>query len=255
MTSHTTKQAARAYQRKHGVPYAEARRRVMDAAGPPSEIAPGHKDQPDHPSLTLGVSEVSSDTTVSWTSGGALGIFGPIGNGKTVLAQSMIAQWGHESAPALVITNQRYPDCLGARLVSMDDVPVDDAAPGDLGDFVGDARLVVVDAVDAPEDLQEGFFGARPRQARSRSILDALVALQEMRQGGSRDPWIVFTSATVPSEAQKTFGIHGQDTDEQLLAACDGQVVLGEGMGRGELSMTGSAERVRFRVIPPERWK
>ena len=39
MTSRTTKQAARAYQKAHGVPYAEALRRVMEAETPPAEPA------------------------------------------------------------------------------------------------------------------------------------------------------------------------------------------------------------------------
>lgn len=40
MTSRTTKQAARAYQKAHGVPYAEALRRVMETETPPAEAAP-----------------------------------------------------------------------------------------------------------------------------------------------------------------------------------------------------------------------
>jgi hypothetical protein len=39
MTSRTTKQAARAYQKAHKVPYAEALRRVMEAETPPAEPA------------------------------------------------------------------------------------------------------------------------------------------------------------------------------------------------------------------------
>lgn len=40
MTSRTTKQAARAYQKAHGIPYTEALRRVMETETPPAEASP-----------------------------------------------------------------------------------------------------------------------------------------------------------------------------------------------------------------------
>lgn len=121
MTSHTTKQEARAYQRAHGVPYAEARRRVMNGDAPPPEqtqAAPSWSAARGY-GLTVG-STPETGEGVPWVRRGrnaslhpsdgsavpppTLGVFGPTNSGRTSLVRSLVQQ--ADPAPTLILCTE-----------------------------------------------------------------------------------------------------------------------------------------------------
>lgn len=135
MTSHTTKQEARAYQRAHGVPYAEARRRVMngDADGPPPQQNQAAPSWGVARGLAVGFAP-ETEKGVMWvrrgrsalprrTGGSAvppptLGVFGPTNSGRTSLVRSLVQQ--ASPAPTLILCTEdtRRSEYTGLRTAS-----------------------------------------------------------------------------------------------------------------------------------------
>lgn len=125
MTSRTTKQAARAYQRAQGVPYAEARRRVMgnlEITFPPTR-GNSSPSQPRRTSkLLLGYSP-ESGSPVEWSrrplgvkrlpelpfNPPVLGVYGATRGNRTALLASLIRQT-HPSPVVIIADAARLPE-------------------------------------------------------------------------------------------------------------------------------------------------
>lgn len=159
MTSHSTKQAARAYQRAHGVPYAEARRRVMGSDTP----TPPLQQREETPSrrvelgsgLAVGFAPASGERVGWLRRGGAtsprrpggsavapptLGVFGPTGGGRTSLVRSLVQQ--ASPAPTLVLCNE---DVRRSEYTSLPPA-VSSLDPGDLFNADGTVNSPAVEA-------------------------------------------------------------------------------------------------------------
>lgn len=144
MTSRTTKQAARAYQKAHDVPYAEALRRVMNAesASPepsahevdPATLIAGRSTASSGEELVFNLGDgllpdtgfTQNSVPALWAPGEAmrdgraatLGVYGAVGMGKTVYLMTLVRD--HlEAVPSLIVSREPYPSLEG--VVQFDD--------------------------------------------------------------------------------------------------------------------------------------